>query len=197
MEAFTASVRRDRGQYRRICAAGGHGWAVAGRTDDVDQLRPSNLMTTLPFAPEAGLHLDLKQRIAGIWSATWNLTGLLRNWPELWPGWHLEMWDDRYQRHVEACNGLIDIPDPDLDHGCEELAYAVRSTWLFYVPEHLEQNYAALCNGDTRSIAIHRELYFVQMMERTAPTQLEVAAVLEHITGEPQPDPSWLSDHYA
>lgn len=71
--------------------------------------------------PQAGLHLDLPHRRAGLWSIA-PLRGLASQWHQLWPGWTLDFWQDDYRRQIQAADGVLAFPDFDLNACLKELA---------------------------------------------------------------------------
>lgn len=79
--------------------------------------------------PDAGLHLDIATKTAGLWSIE-PLKGLDEAWPELWPGWHLEFWEDDFRQQVARCRGLLDdLPVVDIEPELRSLAERVRTWW--------------------------------------------------------------------
>lgn len=78
--------------------------------------------------PDAGLHLDLTTRQAGLWSIA-PLRGLIGRWPRLWPQWTLEFWHDDYQRQAAASDWAVTFPSFDLQPHLDELASRVKEYW--------------------------------------------------------------------
>lgn len=63
--------------------------------------------------PTGGLHVNTVTRTIGVWIG-FTEPGLLSALHELWPGWRIEFWEDRYQEQLARCGGAvrIEIPDP-------------------------------------------------------------------------------------
>lgn len=50
------------------------------------------------------MHIDVEAKAVGLWTVeTW--TGLREAWADLWPGWSLELWDDRSAEQVSRAAG--------------------------------------------------------------------------------------------
>jgi hypothetical protein len=77
----------------------------------LDQLGGLPRVATWPLVPEGGLHLDPESRTAGIWSVG-RLLGVADRFAARWPGWTLELWDDRYAEQERRCGGAFRFPDP-------------------------------------------------------------------------------------
>jgi hypothetical protein len=67
--------------------------------------------------PSFGLHLDLPGRRLGWWTASTCVA--YEDVARRWPGWQVEFWQDRYERHVEACGGQVTLPSIDLRRGLD------------------------------------------------------------------------------
>ncbi len=66
--------------------------------------------------PESGVHIDLQDKLVGMWTtseAADTRVGL----SDLWTGWTLETWDDRYENQVSRCRGGLRVPDLDVAQG--------------------------------------------------------------------------------
>lgn len=68
----------------------------------------------LPELPVSGLHLDLADRTAGVWLGGTG-TGLVPALRELWPGWRVCFWEDRYEEQRRRCAGAVVFPPPGDD----------------------------------------------------------------------------------
>lgn len=69
--------------------------------------------------PESGVHVDVPARTVGVW-LTRSVPGLLRSLPELWPGWNIERWDDRFEEHLRRCGRSVSAPELDVVSGVIE-----------------------------------------------------------------------------
>lgn len=76
--------------------------------------------------PESGVHVDVPGKRLGIW-LTNPAPGLFRWLPELWPGWRVEFWGDRYEEHFLRCGPCITAPGLDITAGITEAASWLRS----------------------------------------------------------------------
>lgn len=74
---------------------------------------PGRDRVRLGAIPMAGLHLDLAQRQAGIWTAE-TCPGLLPALDDLWPGWQTSFWGDDYERQVSSADGAVELPACDV-----------------------------------------------------------------------------------
>jgi hypothetical protein len=45
--------------------------------------------------------------------------GFFQALPELWPGWHTEVWEDRYEEHVKRCDGALRVPELNVVAGID------------------------------------------------------------------------------
>jgi hypothetical protein len=71
---------------------------------------------TLGMLPESGIHIDLPDKSLGVWLTT-PAPGLLRWLPQLWPGWRIELWGDRYEEHLVRCGPSVTAPELDITSG--------------------------------------------------------------------------------
>jgi hypothetical protein len=109
----------------------GEPWLVGPRV--LDLLREDLRCTTLPAPPLCGMHIDVGAKTAGVWTVeTW--TGLREAWPDMWPGWSLELWDDRSMEQVNRAAGSLTLPDIEI--GRELRAYGERLDDLWLQGEH-------------------------------------------------------------
>ena len=67
--------------------------------------------------PTFGLHLDLLGQQLGWWTASTSVAH--EEVAQRWPGWQVEFWQDRYERHVEACDGQVRLPSIDIGRGLD------------------------------------------------------------------------------
>lgn len=66
--------------------------------------------------PESGVHIDQRDRSVGMWTTS-ETADTRVTLPDLWTGWTLESWADRYENQVSRCQGALDIPDLDVGAG--------------------------------------------------------------------------------
>ena len=78
----------------------------------------------LGIIPESGVHVDVAKKTLGVW-VTNPVPGLLRWLPRLWPGWHIEFWEDRYEQHLLRCGSHVTAPALDIGAGIDEV-----QSWL-------------------------------------------------------------------
>jgi hypothetical protein len=83
----------------------------------------------LEWHPPRGLHVDVPARTVGIWTH-FDYGALARSWPDLWPGWRLELWEDRAEEQVRRCGGALTMPPPDLDGARRKFGRDLDSQWL-------------------------------------------------------------------
>lgn len=86
----------------------------------LDQVSDAGRITTLPRLPDSGLHLDPATRTATGWT-TLEVAGLADEWPQRWPGWRLELHDDRYESQLARGTGGPVVPAPTLGAGLDIL----------------------------------------------------------------------------
>ena len=70
----------------------------------------------LGMLPESGIHVDVPNKCLGVWLTT-PAPGLLRWLPQLWPGWRIELWGDRYEEHILRCGPSVTAPQLDITSG--------------------------------------------------------------------------------
>lgn len=78
----------------------------------------------LGILPESGVHVDVPGKNLGVWLTTPS-PGLLRSLPQLWPGWRVQMWGDRYKEHLLRCGPSVTAPELDITSGIAE-----AESWL-------------------------------------------------------------------
>ncbi|GAA3208099.1 hypothetical protein ACFO1B_18820 [Dactylosporangium siamense] len=137
----------------------------------------------------AGLHLDPGTRTAGVWSAVRPLQGLAGYWPRLWPGWTLQLWDDRSDEQLQRCAGSVTFPTVD-PLGRARLAESVMRTWSFFVAEDFHRNWRRVFIL-RRLVERERENGWFWAREQTRITRQELSTALEAIAGSPWPAPRW------
>ena len=71
---------------------------------------------SLGTIPESGIHVDVSAKTLGVW-LTNPVPGLFRWLPQLWPGWHIEQWGDRYEEQLFRCGPSIVEPELDIASG--------------------------------------------------------------------------------
>ncbi|HEY8480553.1 MAG TPA: hypothetical protein VIL71_12040 [Spirillospora sp.] len=88
--------------------------------------------------PVSGLHVDVPARTAGVWVGT-SCTGLVPALDELWPGWRVEFWEDRYEEQLARCEGAVTVPAHDPVAALDEVMSALeRRRGEDPVPQMLE-----------------------------------------------------------
>jgi hypothetical protein len=80
-------------------------------------------ITVAPM-PQLGLHLDPDTRRAGLWSIK-PLCGIREAWAELWPGWELDFWTDRYVNQVDRSGFALAVHRHD--EALDDLARRVQT----------------------------------------------------------------------
>jgi hypothetical protein len=164
--------------------------------DLLDALGEADLDPTFRYVPWAGMHLDPAARTAGVWTVNRALTGLVEDWPELWPGWRLEFWEDRFQEQLERCgDGAVAVTVPDAQRCGLALANCVVNTWLFFLAEDVDRNYRTLQKEGERTDRQRQEVWKLTR-EQTAMTRSDMAKLLLTITGRPHPRPRWPKTMY-
>ena len=113
-----------------------HPWWVGSGV--LSMLHRDTAIASCPYLPDAGLHLDLPARTAGLWSANTALHDIAAEWHTLWPGWRLDFWQDNYRRQMMAAAGAISLPDLDLRAACDRLATRVQTLWHPYLTTNAE-----------------------------------------------------------
>jgi hypothetical protein len=68
--------------------------------------------------PEGGAHIDVRRKTLGAWQ-TADTMGFFHALSELWPGWRTEVWDDRFEEHVQRCDGALRVPEVDVVAGID------------------------------------------------------------------------------
>ncbi|MGW4248178.1 hypothetical protein [Nocardia sp. NPDC004722] len=63
----------------------------------------------LDGAPSAGLHVDVDAHRIGVWIG-FTAPGLLPALIDLWPGWHIDFWFDRYTEQLARCGDAVEVP---------------------------------------------------------------------------------------
>ena len=142
-----------------------HPWWVGEPV--LSMMHSDTAIAECPYIPDAGLHIDLTQRSAGLWSGTAALHDIALEWPALWPGWRLDFWRDDYRRHIAAAGGAIALPGPDLAAARDRLAARVRARWQPYLTSNVEtylvqagQSIEQLRDADWYSfVALHTEVH--------------------------------------
>jgi len=75
--------------------------------------------------PACGVHVDLPRKTVGVWRTgvtSWSLGGL----PQLWRGWRIDFWEDRYEEHVARCGGALRVPVVDFAAGIDNVRTQLR-----------------------------------------------------------------------
>ncbi|MFC4114356.1 hypothetical protein [Nonomuraea zeae] len=78
-------------------------------------------ITSCPEKVVAGVHLDLDDQTAGVWTSS-TLGGVLLDVGRWWPGWHWSNWEDRSAEQARRVAGALTMPEPDLAAGLRVLA---------------------------------------------------------------------------
>jgi hypothetical protein len=87
--------------------------------DDYRSVWPT--IASCPGKVVAGVHLDLDDQTAGIWTCS-TFSGALPDAGQRWPGWHLSNWEDRSAEQARRVAGALTVPAPDLTEGLRALA---------------------------------------------------------------------------
>lgn len=74
--------------------------------------------------PEGGAHIDVQRKTLGAWQ-TADTMGFFAALPEVWHGWQIECWEDRYEEHVTRCDGYLRVPELDIVAGVDG-----AETWI-------------------------------------------------------------------
>ena len=116
----------------RMSLEEGEPWLVGPRI--LDLLRENLRCTALEAPPLCGMHVDIAAKAVGLWTVeTW--TGLREAWPELWPGWSLQLWDDRFSEQVTRAVGSLTLPDIDMQEERRTYGERLDDLWLESMPE--------------------------------------------------------------
>ncbi len=75
--------------------------------------------------PEGGAHIDMRRKTLGAWQ-TADTMGFFQALPELWPGWRTEVWEDRFEEHVQRCGGALRVPELDVVAGIDSAEEWIR-----------------------------------------------------------------------
>lgn len=75
--------------------------------------------------PEGGAHIDVRRKTLGAWQ-TADTMGFFHALPQLWPGWQTEVWQDRFEEHVERCGGALRVPEVDVVAGIDSAETRIR-----------------------------------------------------------------------
>jgi hypothetical protein len=105
---------------------------------------PGQHALELGMLPESGIHVDVADKTLGLW-LTNPVPGLFRWLAQLWPGWRIEQWDDRYEEHLLRCGPSITAPELDITSGVIE-----AESWL---RQRVFQSLADSPAGRVRSLA--------------------------------------------
>ena len=73
---------------------------------------------TLNKIPEGGVHIDLAEQMVGVWQ-TADTLGIFHELHDLWPGWHTECWEDRFEEQLKHCGAALRVPEVDLVAGID------------------------------------------------------------------------------
>jgi hypothetical protein len=76
--------------------------------------------------PEGGVHIDVRRKLVGAWQ-TADTMGIFEAVPKLWPGWHAECWEDRFEEQVVRCKGVLRLPELDVAAGIDTAQAWIRS----------------------------------------------------------------------
>jgi hypothetical protein len=74
-----------------------------------------------PWMPRSGLHVDTRARTAGVWTSG-HLEEELDVDAGAWPGWQLELWQDRYREQLGRSGDVVRLPPVDRARGLRRLA---------------------------------------------------------------------------
>ena len=79
----------------------------------------------LRTVPTSGVHIDIPRKALGVWTIG-ESGGAFDGLPELWSGWMVENWNDRYEEHVTRCEGALSVPRVDLAAGIRDARDRIR-----------------------------------------------------------------------
>ncbi|MEU8076283.1 hypothetical protein AB0B31_12630 [Catellatospora citrea] len=148
------------------------------------QLRAADRVTSCDFVPRAGLHLDPATRTAGLWTTIDPLDGLAERWPARWPGWTLQLWDDRHAEQSARCTTGVTVPDADPGECRRLLARSVVQAWAVFVAEDVDVNLADVHpEPEIREHLIEPPSWY-SVMRHTAVGRADLSAVHRMLTGE-------------
>jgi hypothetical protein len=68
--------------------------------------------------------VDVGARAVGVWLRDHG-TGLVPALDELWPGWRVEFWADRYEEHLDRCGGTVTAPPVELRTALDEVVFSI------------------------------------------------------------------------
>lgn len=92
----------------------------------LDLLPAEALRTSFARTPNLGLHLDVRNRTAGVWTGM-ALCGEVERAVEGWPGWRWKLWDNRHEEQLRRADGAVSWPAPDIAAALDALAAKVDS----------------------------------------------------------------------
>ena len=108
----------DRGQARVVPLVGHPGHWLNSAPALLSAVREQPGLSRFDYAewsstfPQGGLHVDFDQCSAGFWLAPPFENAVARAVAAL-PGFEVEFWRDRYERHLELTRGYLDFPGVD------------------------------------------------------------------------------------
>jgi hypothetical protein len=139
----------------------------------VDRLPgPGVARLDLSELPASGLHVDVAGRQVGVWMSQWG-TGLVPALVELWPGWTVTFWGDRYEEQLALCGDVVAVAPVDPAAAVDELEAALeRGRDRDPVRRALEV--VELHRGDGREVEVSPAFTAHQQV---APTETEWEAV--------------------
>jgi hypothetical protein len=95
---------------------------VLGRGPESVELLPDEARVTACELPRSGVHVDFTTKTIGMWTMD-AFRGLADRLS--WPGWQLDVWDDRYAEQLDRCE--VTVPDWSLADGLRTLLDRARS----------------------------------------------------------------------
>ena len=75
--------------------------------------------------PLGGVHVDVSRKALGVWT-TGEPTAAFDGLPQLWSGWAVDNWDDRYEEQVARCEDALRVPALDIDAAIRDMRELVR-----------------------------------------------------------------------
>jgi len=84
---------------------------------------------TLGHHPRRGAHIDVPARTVGIWTED-DYGGIARSWADIWPGWTLDLWEDRAAEQVRRARGALALPAADLAGVWVDYGRNLDQRWL-------------------------------------------------------------------
>lgn len=75
--------------------------------------------------PSGGVHVDVPRKAVGVWT-TGEPTAAFDGLAQLWSGWAVDNWDDRYEEQVTRCEDALRVPALDIDAAIHDVRAQIR-----------------------------------------------------------------------